>query len=91
MSGEPELEMDNPYWRLDEGAGTLSLPRLLRRLPASVVPVVRLIRRSAPRATVVILVLQLASGCSTPRLPAAASTANVAPTSSTMLSVARSR
>jgi ATP-binding cassette, subfamily B, bacterial len=64
MSVEPELEMDNPYWRLDEGAGTLSLPRLLRRLPASVVPVVRMIRRAAPQATVVILVLQMASGAS---------------------------
>lgn len=64
MSVEAELEMDNPYWRLDEGAGTLSLPRLLRRLPASLRPVVRVIRHAAPRAAVVILLLQLASGAS---------------------------
>jgi ATP-binding cassette, subfamily B, bacterial len=64
MSVEPELEMDNPYWRLDEGAGTLSLPKLLRRLPASIRPVIRVIRAAAPRAAVVILVLQLASGAS---------------------------
>ena len=62
MTTEPELEMDNPYWRLDEGAGTLSLPRLLRRLPSSLRPVVRVIRQAAPRAAAAILVLQLASG-----------------------------
>lgn len=62
MSVEAELEMDNPYWRLDEGAGTLSLPRLLRRLPASVRPVVGVIRQAAPRAAILILVLQVASG-----------------------------
>jgi ABC-type multidrug transport system fused ATPase/permease subunit len=64
MTAEPELEMDNPYWRLDEGAASLSVPRLLRRLPASIRPVVGVIRAAAPRAAVVILVLQLASGAS---------------------------
>lgn len=64
MSTEPELDMDDPYWRLDEDAGSLSLPRLLRRLPASIRPVVGVIRQAAPRAAVTILVLQLASGAS---------------------------
>jgi len=64
MSTEPELDMDDPYWRLDEDAGSLSLPRLLRRLPASIRPVLGVIRQAAPRAAVTILVLQLASGAS---------------------------
>lgn len=64
MSTEPELDMDDPYWRLDEDAGSLSLPRLLRRLPASIRPVAGVIRQAAPRAAVTILVLQLASGVS---------------------------
>ncbi len=57
---EPELE--TPYWHLDEEAATLSLPRLVRRLPASIRPVVAVIRAAAPRPAVAILFLQLASG-----------------------------
>lgn len=62
MTAEPELEMDTPYWRLDEGAGTLTVGQLVRRLPASLRPVLSVIREAAPRAAAVILVLQVASG-----------------------------
>lgn len=54
--------MDSPYWRLDEDAGQLSIAQLARRLPASIRPVVSVIRLAAPRAALAILVLQTASG-----------------------------
>jgi ABC-type multidrug transport system fused ATPase/permease subunit len=59
---EPELDMETPYWRLDEEAGALTLPQLVRRLPASIRPVVAVIRAAAPRPAAAILVLQTASG-----------------------------
>jgi ABC-type multidrug transport system fused ATPase/permease subunit len=54
--------MDSPYWRLDEDGGPLSSAQLVRRLPASIRPVLDVIRLAAPRAALVILVLQTASG-----------------------------
>jgi ATP-binding cassette subfamily B protein len=54
--------METPYWRLDEAGAQLSLPRLVRRLPASLRPVLDVIRRAAPRPALAILVLQTASG-----------------------------
>jgi ATP-binding cassette subfamily B protein len=62
MTAEPELEMDHPYWRLDEGAGALTVRQLVRRMPASVRPVLSVLREAAPRASLVIVVLQVASG-----------------------------
>jgi ATP-binding cassette subfamily B protein len=59
---EPELELDTPYWRLDEDAGQLSVPQLVRRLPGSIRPVVSIIREAAPRPALAILVLQVCSG-----------------------------
>jgi len=59
---EPELEMDTPYWQLDQNAATLTVPQLIRRLPASLRPVLAIIRRTAPRAALTIVVLQVASG-----------------------------
>jgi ATP-binding cassette subfamily B protein len=61
-AGEPELEMDAPYWRLDEGAAALTVPQLLRRLPASLRPVLAMLRDTVPGAALAILVLQVGSG-----------------------------
>jgi ATP-binding cassette, subfamily B, bacterial len=58
----PELDMETPYWRLDEEAGALTLPHLVRRLPASIRPVVAVIRAAAPRPAGALVVLQTASG-----------------------------
>jgi ABC-type multidrug transport system fused ATPase/permease subunit len=54
--------MQNPYWRLDEEGGQLGLVQLARRLPASVRPVLDMMRRAAPRSALAILVLETASG-----------------------------
>ncbi|MGX7826213.1 ABC transporter ATP-binding protein [Actinokineospora sp. 24-640] len=59
---EPELEMDTPYWHLDEDAMSLTVPQLLRRLPSSLRPVLAILRDTAPRAALAILLLQVASG-----------------------------
>ncbi|HEY7596639.1 MAG TPA: ABC transporter ATP-binding protein [Actinophytocola sp.] len=61
-TAEPELEMDTPYWQLDQHAATLTVPQLIRRLPASLRPVLAIIRRTAPRAALTIVGLQVASG-----------------------------
>jgi ABC-type multidrug transport system fused ATPase/permease subunit len=61
-AAEPELEMDTPYWQLDENAGSLTVLQLVRRLPASLRPVLAIVRRTAARAAVTIVVLQVASG-----------------------------
>jgi ABC-type multidrug transport system fused ATPase/permease subunit len=62
VTAEPELEMETPYWQLDENATTLTVPQLIRRLPASLLPVVAIVRRTAPRSALAIIALQVASG-----------------------------
>lgn len=62
MSTEPELEMDTPYWQLDENAAELTVPQLIRRLPASLRPVLTILRRTAPGSALTIVVLQVLSG-----------------------------
>lgn len=61
--GVDEVELELPYWRLDDQAEQdTGRWRLLRRIRMAVRPVLEIVREAAPRAAVLIIAAQLLSG-----------------------------
>lgn len=66
MNAEPDQgDLQKPYWRMsgeDATAARMGSGTLLRRLGLAIKPVIGVLRRAAPRATVAVVLAQLASG-----------------------------
>jgi ATP-binding cassette subfamily B protein len=63
VSGEPGPDLETPYWRIEEGAGKAGTYRqMFLRVGASLLPVIQLLRRAAPTASLLTVAAQLLAG-----------------------------